>query len=165
MWADANATTSILVRSVVSRRLQEEEQQLRTSSLPAIPNPFPELCSPASSPVLSPGSLPQGEPPTDNYVSPIVTVVSYWGIHKTTNSSFFICRAVCVGLIFLLHIIIWCGRIWMQNTVPVWGCFSLWKTGCETSADIDILLCLRLFVWLQPSILPFEEINQECIRM
>lgn len=44
------------------RRLQEEEQQLRTSSLPAIPNPFPELCSPASSPVLSPGSLPQCQP-------------------------------------------------------------------------------------------------------
>uniref|UniRef100_A0A8C5EAP5 Growth factor receptor-bound protein 10-like n=1 Tax=Gouania willdenowi TaxID=441366 RepID=A0A8C5EAP5_GOUWI len=44
------------------RRLQEQEQQLRTSSLPAIPNPFPELCSPASSPVLSPGSLPPGEP-------------------------------------------------------------------------------------------------------
>uniref|UniRef100_A0A7N6B338 Growth factor receptor-bound protein 10b n=1 Tax=Anabas testudineus TaxID=64144 RepID=A0A7N6B338_ANATE len=40
------------------RRLQVEEQQLRTSSLPAIPNPFPELCSPASSPVLSPGWQP-----------------------------------------------------------------------------------------------------------
>ncbi|KAF7653329.1 hypothetical protein LDENG_00084750, partial [Lucifuga dentata] len=49
------------------RRLQEEEQQLRTSSLPAIPNPFPELCSPASSPVLSPGSLPPGEPSTGIY--------------------------------------------------------------------------------------------------
>lgn len=53
----------------LSRRLQEAEQQLRTSSLPAIPNPFPELCSPASSPVLSPGSLPPGEPSTGNYVS------------------------------------------------------------------------------------------------
>ncbi|XP_072009265.1 growth factor receptor-bound protein 10 isoform X2 [Engystomops pustulosus] len=42
------------------RRLQEE--QLRTSSLPAIPNPFPELCTPASSPVLAPGSLPQNQP-------------------------------------------------------------------------------------------------------
>ncbi|XP_023684665.1 growth factor receptor-bound protein 10-like isoform X1 [Paramormyrops kingsleyae] len=42
------------------RRLQEEE--LRTSSLPAIPNPFPELCSPASSPMLNPGSLPQCQP-------------------------------------------------------------------------------------------------------
>lgn len=44
------------------RRLQEEEQQFRTSSLPAIPNPFPELCSPTSSPVLTPGSLPQSQP-------------------------------------------------------------------------------------------------------
>ncbi|KAM7382609.1 hypothetical protein PAMP_002332 [Pampus punctatissimus] len=51
------------------RRLQEE-QQLRTSSLPAIPNPFPELCSPASSPVLSPGSLPPGEPSTGKYLTP-----------------------------------------------------------------------------------------------
>lgn len=156
MWADANATTYILVPSVVSRRLQEEEQQLRTSSLPAIPNPFPELCSPASSPVLSPGSLPPGEPPTDNYVSPIVTVVNYWGIHKTTIL-FFICRAVCVGLIFLLHIIIWCGWIWMQNTVPVWGCFPLWKTGCETSADIDILLCLWLLCDSSPPSFPLKK--------
>uniref|UniRef100_A0A4W3K038 Growth factor receptor-bound protein 10b n=1 Tax=Callorhinchus milii TaxID=7868 RepID=A0A4W3K038_CALMI len=44
------------------RRLQEEEQ-FRTSSLPTIPNPFPELCSPASSPVLTPGSVPQSQPP------------------------------------------------------------------------------------------------------
>nr|XP_043872091.1 growth factor receptor-bound protein 10-like [Solea senegalensis] len=36
------------------RCLQEEQQQLRPASLPAIPNPFPELCSPAGSPVLSP---------------------------------------------------------------------------------------------------------------
>ncbi|KAJ8334533.1 hypothetical protein SKAU_G00401720 [Synaphobranchus kaupii] len=42
------------------RRLREEE--LRTSSLPAIPNPFPELCSPGGSPILSPGSLPQCQP-------------------------------------------------------------------------------------------------------
>ncbi|XP_062342824.1 growth factor receptor-bound protein 10-like isoform X5 [Osmerus eperlanus] len=35
------------------RRLQEE-QLVRPSSLPAIPNPFPELCSPTGSPLLSP---------------------------------------------------------------------------------------------------------------
>ncbi|XP_020661876.1 growth factor receptor-bound protein 10 isoform X1 [Pogona vitticeps] len=50
------------VRIMAVRRLQEEEQQFRTSSLPAIPNPFPELCSPANSPVLAPGSLPQSQP-------------------------------------------------------------------------------------------------------
>lgn len=104
MWANANATTFIFVPSVVSRRLQEEEQQLRTSSLPAIPNPFPELCSPASSPVLSPGSLPPGEPPTDNYVSPIVTVVSYWGIHKTTKQFVFYLQGCLCGFnIFATH--------------------------------------------------------------
>ncbi|XP_046899387.1 growth factor receptor-bound protein 10-like isoform X2 [Hypomesus transpacificus] len=51
------------------RRLQEEEEQLRTSSLPAIPNPFPELCSPASSPVLSPGSLPPCPPSSGKHVT------------------------------------------------------------------------------------------------
>uniref|UniRef100_A0A671T434 Growth factor receptor-bound protein 10-like n=1 Tax=Sinocyclocheilus anshuiensis TaxID=1608454 RepID=A0A671T434_9TELE len=45
------------------RRLQEEELQVRPASLPAIPNPFPELCSPSGSPVLSPGSLPQPSEP------------------------------------------------------------------------------------------------------
>ncbi|XP_036848862.1 growth factor receptor-bound protein 10 isoform X3 [Manis javanica] len=38
-------------------RLQEEDQQFRTSSLPAIPNPFPELCGPGSPPVLTRSSL------------------------------------------------------------------------------------------------------------
>ncbi|XP_070583857.1 growth factor receptor-bound protein 10 isoform X2 [Erythrolamprus reginae] len=50
------------VRIMAVRRLQEEEQQFRTSSLPAIPNPFPELCSPTNSPVLASGSLPQSQP-------------------------------------------------------------------------------------------------------
>ncbi|XP_044527299.1 growth factor receptor-bound protein 10 [Gracilinanus agilis] len=43
------------------RRLQEEDQQFRTSSLPAIPNPFPDLCSPTNS-VLTTSSLPQNQP-------------------------------------------------------------------------------------------------------
>uniref|UniRef100_A0A7N6BBR9 Growth factor receptor-bound protein 10b n=1 Tax=Anabas testudineus TaxID=64144 RepID=A0A7N6BBR9_ANATE len=64
-----DAPSHLLSLFPLSRRLQVEEQQLRTSSLPAIPNPFPELCSPASSPVLSPGSLPPGEPSTGKYVS------------------------------------------------------------------------------------------------
>ncbi|KAB1253782.1 Growth factor receptor-bound protein 10 [Camelus dromedarius] len=46
------------VHILAARRLQEEDQQFRTSSLPAIPNPFPELCGPESPPVLAPGSLP-----------------------------------------------------------------------------------------------------------
>ncbi|KAA0710204.1 Growth factor receptor-bound protein 10 GRB10 adapter protein [Triplophysa tibetana] len=47
------------------RRLQEEASLARPASLPAIPNPFPELCSPSGSPVLSPGSLPQ---PSESHV-------------------------------------------------------------------------------------------------
>ncbi|XP_061531236.1 growth factor receptor-bound protein 10-like isoform X3 [Phycodurus eques] len=62
------------VRILAVRRLREEEQQqLRTSSLPAIPNPFPELCSPASSPVLGPGSLPPREPSAGIYIVKIST--------------------------------------------------------------------------------------------
>lgn len=45
------------------RRLQEEDQQFRTSSLPAIPNPFPELCGPKSPPELPAGSLPPSQAP------------------------------------------------------------------------------------------------------
>uniref|UniRef100_A0A672GPG6 Growth factor receptor-bound protein 10-like n=1 Tax=Salarias fasciatus TaxID=181472 RepID=A0A672GPG6_SALFA len=44
-------------------RCLQEEQHLRPASLPAIPNPFPELCSPAGSPILSP------IPTSDNHVS------------------------------------------------------------------------------------------------
>nr|XP_057902394.1 growth factor receptor-bound protein 10-like isoform X1 [Doryrhamphus excisus]XP_057902395.1 growth factor receptor-bound protein 10-like isoform X1 [Doryrhamphus excisus] len=39
---------------IQAARCLREEQHLRPASLPAIPNPFPELCSPAGSPVLSP---------------------------------------------------------------------------------------------------------------
>ncbi|ELV13923.1 Growth factor receptor-bound protein 10 [Tupaia chinensis] len=49
------------VHILAVRRLQEEDQQFRTSSLPAIPNPFPELCGPGSPPALTPGSLPPSQ--------------------------------------------------------------------------------------------------------
>ncbi|NXW83566.1 GRB7 protein, partial [Alopecoenas beccarii] len=37
-------------------------EEPRASSLPAIPNPFPELCSPSNSPILSSPALGQGPP-------------------------------------------------------------------------------------------------------
>lgn len=46
--------------SARSRQLPEEEP--RASSLPSIPNPFPELCSPSNSPILSSPALGQGPP-------------------------------------------------------------------------------------------------------
>uniref|UniRef100_A0A8P4GJW1 Growth factor receptor-bound protein 10 n=1 Tax=Dicentrarchus labrax TaxID=13489 RepID=A0A8P4GJW1_DICLA len=83
------------------RRLQEEEQQLRTSSLPAIPNPFPELCSPASSPVLSPGSLPPGEPSTGNY---IVKIFSEDGMGKVVEiPADMTARDLCQLLVYKSH--------------------------------------------------------------
>uniref|UniRef100_A0A665UJ15 Growth factor receptor-bound protein 10-like n=1 Tax=Echeneis naucrates TaxID=173247 RepID=A0A665UJ15_ECHNA len=83
------------------RRLQVEEQQLRTSSLPAIPNPFPELCSPASSPVLSPGSLPPGEPSTGKY---IVKIFSEDGMGKVVEiPADMTARDLCQLLVYKSH--------------------------------------------------------------
>uniref|UniRef100_W5LY87 Cordon-bleu WH2 repeat protein n=1 Tax=Lepisosteus oculatus TaxID=7918 RepID=W5LY87_LEPOC len=82
------------------RRLQEEEQQLRTSSLPAIPNPFPELCSPASSPVLSPGSLPQCQP-SGQY---IVKIFSEDGTGKVVEiPADMTARDLCQLLVYKSH--------------------------------------------------------------
>ncbi|CAL8356607.1 unnamed protein product [Arctogadus glacialis] len=81
------------------RRLQEE--QLRTSSLPAIPNPFPELCSPAGSPVLSPGSLPPGEPPSG---TSIVKIFSEDGMGKVVEiPADMTARDLCQLLVYKSH--------------------------------------------------------------
>uniref|UniRef100_A0AAQ6A382 Growth factor receptor-bound protein 10b n=1 Tax=Amphiprion ocellaris TaxID=80972 RepID=A0AAQ6A382_AMPOC len=90
-----------LVLFPLFRRLQEEEQQLRTSSLPAIPNPFPELCSPASSPVLSPGSLPPGEPSSGKY---IVKIFSEDGMGKVVEiPADMTARDLCQLLVYKSH--------------------------------------------------------------
>ncbi|XP_068610844.1 growth factor receptor-bound protein 10 [Brachionichthys hirsutus] len=82
------------------RRLQVE-QQLKTSSLPAIPNPFPELCSPASSPVLSPGSLPPGEPSTG---SDIVKIFGEDGLSKVVEiPADMTARDLCQLLVYKSH--------------------------------------------------------------
>ncbi|XP_020366586.1 growth factor receptor-bound protein 10 isoform X1 [Rhincodon typus] len=81
------------------RRLQEDDQ-FRTSSLPAIPNPFPELCSPASSPVLTPGSMPPDPPPHKN----IIKVFSEDGTSKAIElPSDMTARDVCQLLIYRCH--------------------------------------------------------------
>ncbi|XP_064409319.1 growth factor receptor-bound protein 10 isoform X2 [Latimeria chalumnae] len=88
------------VHILAVRRLQEEEQQFRTSSLPAIPNPFPELCSPASSPVLSPGSLPQIQPTTNC----IVKVFSEDGTSKAVEiPANMMARDLCQLLVYKSH--------------------------------------------------------------
>uniref|UniRef100_A0A671M1L4 Growth factor receptor-bound protein 10-like n=1 Tax=Sinocyclocheilus anshuiensis TaxID=1608454 RepID=A0A671M1L4_9TELE len=82
------------------RRLQEEEQQYRTSSLPAIPNPFPELCSPASSPTLSSGSLPQCQP-SGKY---IIKVFSEDGMGKAVEiPADMTARDLCQFLVYKNH--------------------------------------------------------------
>ncbi|XP_064380785.1 growth factor receptor-bound protein 7 isoform X3 [Dromaius novaehollandiae] len=47
-------------------------EELRASSLPCIPNPFPELCSPSNSPILS--SPPAGQGPPRDGASHVVKV-------------------------------------------------------------------------------------------
>uniref|UniRef100_A0AAR2KGY9 Growth factor receptor-bound protein 10a n=1 Tax=Pygocentrus nattereri TaxID=42514 RepID=A0AAR2KGY9_PYGNA len=80
------------------RRLQEEEQQVRPASLPAIPNPFPELCSPAGSPTLSPASLPQ---PADAH---IIKVFSEDGVGKVVEvPADMTARDVCQLLVYKSH--------------------------------------------------------------
>ncbi|KAK9957834.1 hypothetical protein ABG768_012044 [Culter alburnus] len=80
------------------RRLQEEELQVRPASLPAIPNPFPELCSPSGSPVLSPGSLPQ---PSESH---IIKVFSEDGVGKVVEvPADMTARDVCQFLVYKNH--------------------------------------------------------------
>uniref|UniRef100_A0A8C1NMD9 Growth factor receptor-bound protein 10b n=2 Tax=Cyprinus carpio TaxID=7962 RepID=A0A8C1NMD9_CYPCA len=94
----SKALMSILLYS--SRRLQEEEQQYRTSSLPAIPNPFPELCSPASSPTLSSGSLPQCQP-SGKY---IIKIFSEDGMGKVVEiPADMMARDLCQFLVYKNH--------------------------------------------------------------
>uniref|UniRef100_A0ACB8EU60 Uncharacterized protein n=1 Tax=Sphaerodactylus townsendi TaxID=933632 RepID=A0ACB8EU60_9SAUR len=45
---------------IQSHRKPKEEEEPRALSLPSIPNPFPELCSPSNSPILSNSSLGSG---------------------------------------------------------------------------------------------------------
>ncbi|KAL8175861.1 UNVERIFIED_CONTAM: hypothetical protein K2H54_010959 [Gekko kuhli] len=45
---------------IQSNRKPKEEEVPRALSLPSIPNPFPELCSPSNSPILSNSSLGSG---------------------------------------------------------------------------------------------------------
>nr|XP_023409424.1 growth factor receptor-bound protein 7 isoform X2 [Loxodonta africana] len=57
-----------------SRKFREEE--LQTTSLPSIPNPFPELCSPSQSPILGGTSSARGLLPRDASRPHVVKVYS-----------------------------------------------------------------------------------------
>ncbi|XP_052328230.1 growth factor receptor-bound protein 10-like isoform X2 [Oncorhynchus keta] len=76
-------------------RLQEEQQQCRPSSLPAVINPFPELCTPTGSPILSLIHT------TDNH---IVNVYSEDGAGKVVEvPADMRARDVCQLLIYKSH--------------------------------------------------------------
>lgn len=62
-----------------SRPLSEEEP--RASSLPNIPNPFPELCSPSNSPILS--SPPGGQGPPREGACHVSARRWVWGLLGT----------------------------------------------------------------------------------
>ncbi|XP_037349362.1 growth factor receptor-bound protein 10 isoform X2 [Talpa occidentalis] len=82
------------------RCLQEEDQQFRTSSLPAIPNPFPELCGPGSPHVLTHGSLP----PSQAAVKQDVKVFSEDGTSKVVEIlADMTARDLCQLLVYRSH--------------------------------------------------------------
>uniref|UniRef100_A0A8C5E061 Growth factor receptor-bound protein 10-like n=1 Tax=Gouania willdenowi TaxID=441366 RepID=A0A8C5E061_GOUWI len=82
-------------------RCLQEAHQLRPASMPAIPNPFPELCSPAGSPVLSPI---QGLKHNPRGKKSIVKVWSEDGAGKVVEiPSDMTARDVCQLLVYKSH--------------------------------------------------------------
>ncbi|XP_026640767.1 growth factor receptor-bound protein 10 isoform X5 [Microtus oregoni] len=90
---------------MLNRRLQEEDQQFRTSSLPAIPNPFPELCGGAGSPppaAAPPSSLPP--PPSQPPTKQDVKVFSEDGTSKVVEIlTDMTARDLCQLLVYKSH--------------------------------------------------------------
>ncbi|XP_074117496.1 growth factor receptor-bound protein 7 isoform X2 [Sminthopsis crassicaudata] len=86
-----------------SRKLREEE--LRASSLPAIPNPFPELCSPPSqSPILGVPSSGRGFLSRDSSGSHVVKVYSEDGASRSVEvTADATARHVCEMLVQRTH--------------------------------------------------------------
>ncbi|NXJ11544.1 GRB7 protein, partial [Odontophorus gujanensis] len=83
-----------------SRPLSEEEP--RASSLPNIPNPFPELCSPSNSPILS--SPPGGQGPPREGVCHLVKVFSEDGSCRSLEvSAGTTARQLCEMLVQRTH--------------------------------------------------------------
>ncbi|XP_032177567.1 growth factor receptor-bound protein 7 isoform X1 [Mustela erminea] len=70
---------------IPTRNLLREEE-LRASSLPSIPNPFPELCSPPSqTPILGGSSSARGLPPRDASCPHVVKVYSEDGACRSVE--------------------------------------------------------------------------------
>eukprot|EP00076_Gallus_gallus_P034376 XP_024999914.1 growth factor receptor-bound protein 7 isoform X5 [Gallus gallus] len=83
-----------------SRTVSEEEP--RASSLPNIPNPFPELCSPSNSPILS--SLPGGQGPPREGACHLVKVFSEDGSCRSLEvSAGTTARQLCEMLVQRTH--------------------------------------------------------------
>ncbi|NXC49874.1 GRB7 protein, partial [Penelope pileata] len=83
-----------------SRPLSEDEP--RASSLPCIPNPFPELCSPSNSPILS--SIPGGQGPPREGVCHLVKVFSEDGSCRSLEvSAGTTARQLCEMLVQRTH--------------------------------------------------------------
>ncbi|KYO44243.1 growth factor receptor-bound protein 7 isoform B [Alligator mississippiensis] len=84
----------------MNRKLKEEEP--RASSLPSIPNPFPELCSPSNSPILSSPTAGQG--PQREGGSHVVKVFSEDGTCRSVEvTAGATARHVCEMLVQKTH--------------------------------------------------------------
>uniref|UniRef100_A0A8B9CJF0 Growth factor receptor bound protein 7 n=1 Tax=Anser brachyrhynchus TaxID=132585 RepID=A0A8B9CJF0_9AVES len=78
------------------------EEEPRASSLPCIPNPFPELCSPSNSPILS--SLPGGQGPPREGTCHLVKVFSEDGSCRSLEvSAGTTARQLCEMLVQRTH--------------------------------------------------------------
>uniref|UniRef100_A0A8C4Z1R0 SH2 domain-containing protein n=1 Tax=Gadus morhua TaxID=8049 RepID=A0A8C4Z1R0_GADMO len=134
------------------RRLQEE--QLRTSSLPAIPNPFPELCSPAGSPVLSPGSLPPGDPPSGTSVSQETPPPSQMDRSVSENSLVAMDFSGRIGRVIKNPLEAQSaameeGHAWRKRSqrLNVLGCHSPLHHSSLSSGRCDTLTTMPVFLW------------------
>ncbi|KAM7068776.1 growth factor receptor-bound protein 7 [Molossus nigricans] len=88
---------------LTSRKLREEE--LRTTSLPSIPNPFPELCSPPSqTPIIVGPSSARGQLPRDTSCPHVVKVYSEDGACRSVEvAAGATARYVCEMLVQRAH--------------------------------------------------------------
>lgn len=85
------------------RKMKEEKP--RTLSLPSIPNPFPELCSPSNSPILSSSTLgPGSQREGGSHVSVSICI---WGKRKMPQGYTDFCLLVQLGSNIYLIWLIW----------------------------------------------------------
>uniref|UniRef100_A0A8C3UKK3 Ras-associating domain-containing protein n=1 Tax=Catharus ustulatus TaxID=91951 RepID=A0A8C3UKK3_CATUS len=112
-------------------------EEPRASSLPSIPNPFPELCSPSNSPILSSPAL--GQAPPREGTSHVVKVFGEDGACRSLEASAATtARQLCETLVRrtrALHDHSW-ALVELHQHLALgerpWGHSRAWSTGLQT---------------------------------